>query len=274
MADETVREPRIGYIGQGWVGRTCADQLEADGHRVVRYALEAEYRGNKSLIADCEIVFIAVPTPVPETGQDCSAVIAALGCVGAGHAAIIRSTLAPGMTEQLQAQFEDLIILHCPEFLVQATAAHDVAHPSRSLIGMPRDTEAHRKYAGMALKLMPDAPYQRIIAARDAEMAKIASNGFLLTKVLYFNLVYDLAQAQGCDWAAVEEAITRDPRIGPSHAQPLHSGGRGAGGACLPKDFEAFRQAYCEHLGGGGGADLIDRLMGYNEALLSGSDKS
>ena len=51
---------KIGFIGQGWIGRHCADDFESRGYEVVRYALEDAYVGNKERIAECDIVFIAV----------------------------------------------------------------------------------------------------------------------------------------------------------------------------------------------------------------------
>ena len=55
---------KIGFIGQGFVGKNIANDFERRGHTVVRYALEPEYCANRDLIAECEIVFVAVPTVV------------------------------------------------------------------------------------------------------------------------------------------------------------------------------------------------------------------
>ena len=52
---------KIGFIGQGWVGKHYADDFEARGHDVVRYALEEPYVANKERVAECGIVFVAVP---------------------------------------------------------------------------------------------------------------------------------------------------------------------------------------------------------------------
>ena len=45
---------KIGFIGQGWIGKNYADNFEARGYEVVRYSLEPEYAGNQEKIKDCE----------------------------------------------------------------------------------------------------------------------------------------------------------------------------------------------------------------------------
>ncbi len=58
----------IGFIGQGFIGKSYADDLERRGKKVVRYSLEEPYIKNKDRIRDCDIVFIAVPTPTTPEG--------------------------------------------------------------------------------------------------------------------------------------------------------------------------------------------------------------
>ena len=64
----------IGFVGQGWIGKHYADNFEARGYMVVRYALEEPYVKNKEKIKECGIVFIAVPTPTSPKGFDASIV--------------------------------------------------------------------------------------------------------------------------------------------------------------------------------------------------------
>ena len=59
--------PTIGFIGQGWIGKNYADDFEERGFEVVRYGLEPEFAENKDRIKDCDIVFVAVPTPTRPT---------------------------------------------------------------------------------------------------------------------------------------------------------------------------------------------------------------
>lgn len=264
---------KIGFIGQGWIGKNYADDFENRGYEVVRYALEEPYIQNKAMIAECEVVFIAVPTPTNPEGFDDSYLHATIPLVGVGMTAVIKSTMAPGTTEKFQNQYSDRIIFHSPEFLVEKTAAYNAAHPDRNIIGMPVDTDFYREKAEIVMELLPDAPYKKIMSAKDAEVVKYASNCFLYTKVVYMNLIYDVVQATGGTWEEVREALANEPRIGESHTQPIHSSGRGAGGHCFIKDFEIFRRMYLDLVGDEHGGALVNALKDKNLELLKNSDK-
>jgi UDPglucose 6-dehydrogenase len=266
-------ETKIGFVGQGWIGRHYADEFESRMYSVVRYSLEEPYIQNKDLIQECEVVFIAVPTPTTEVGFDESIVREALMLVGDKKTAVIKSTLLPGITEKLQAEFPDIYVLHSPEFLVEATAAHDAAKPKRNLVGIPIDTPEYREKAVAILRILPEAPYKKIMHSRDAEMVKYAGNCFLFSKVLFMNILYDLAESTGCDWKSLHEALINDPRIGESHTEPVHSSGRGAGGHCFIKDFEAFRRLYVSEVEDEQGAMVLTAMAKKNVALLVDSNK-
>ena len=264
---------KIGFIGQGWIGKHYADEFESRMYTVVRYSLEEPYIKNKDLITECEVVFIAVPTPTHAGVFDASIVKDALSLVGKGNIAVIKSTLIPGTTEKLQSEFPDIFVLHSPEFLVEATAAHDAAKPQRNLVGIPVDTAEFREKAVSILRILPEAPYKKIMMSRDAEMVKYAGNCFLFTKVLYMNMLYDLAMANGCEWKSLQEALVHDPRIGESHTQPAHGNGRGAGGHCLIKDFEAMRLLYNDVVHNTQGSELLKSMAQTNIELLKNSNK-
>lgn len=270
--NRVIRCMAIGFIGQGWIGKHYADDFEARGYAPVRYALEEPYRANKEKIKDCDIVFIAVPTPTTAKGFDDSIVRAALGLVGQGKIAVVKSTLLPGTTESLQAQHTDVFVLHSPEFLVESSAAHDAAHPVRNLVGIPLDNDVYRQKAKEVLAVLPHAPYEQILQAKDAELIKYAGNCFLYTKVVFMNMLYDTTAALGGDWALVREALIHDPRVGESHTQPIHQSGRGAGGDCFIKDFEAFRTLYAQ-VGDVLGSEVLRTLVEKNVALLRASGK-
>lgn len=269
----------IGFIGQGWIGRHYADDFEARGLPVVRYSLEEPHVRNKDKIAECGIVFIAVPTPTTPEGSDPSAVRAVLPLVAPGAIAVVKSTVLPGTVQMLQEEFPDRIVLHSPEFLREAHAANDAAHPERTLIGLPNDDEAHRKAAAAVLSVLPRAPYERVMSSRATELVKYAGNGFLAMKVVFANLMHDMADALGTDYAEIADALGADPRIGPSHLQVVSASGhtdkagRGAGGHCFIKDLEALRRLYMATAGDAKGQALLDALALKNNDLLAASGK-
>ena len=263
----------IGFIGQGFIGKNYADDFEARGYSVVRYSLEEPFVQNKEKIAECDIVFIAVPTPTTPSGFDYSIVQTALSLVGKGKVAVIKSTMIPGTTDILQKENTDIFVLHSPEFLREVSAAYDAAHPDRNIVGIPIDGDKYREKANSVISILPTAPFVKICTARDAEFIKYGGNNFFYVKVVYMNLLYDLAQEIGCDWNTVQDGMVADPRIGASHMNPVHDSGRGAGGHCFIKDFAAFANVYEKLVGDIDGVKALRAFEEKNIKLLKDSRK-
>ncbi len=263
----------MGFIGQGFVGKAYADEFEKRGFKNVRYALEEPYRHNKDRIKECDIVFIAVPTPTTEKGFDDSIIRSAVKLVGKGKVAVIKSTVLPGMTSSIQEENSDVYVFHSPEFLTEATASKDTAEPLRNIIGISVDSEAYRKKAKEILAILPKAPFELITGALEAELVKYAGNCFLYFKIIFANLFYDVAVSKKIDWPTVRSAVAADPRIGPSHLEPVHKGGRGAGGHCFIKDFSAFADLYAKAVADEHGLEVLNTLRNKNVELLLRSNK-
>ncbi|RJR13829.1 glycosyltransferase [Candidatus Parcubacteria bacterium] len=276
---EETAKPRIGFVGQGFIGKNYADDMERRGYDVTRYALEEPYRANKEKIKECDIVFIAVPTPTTPEKFDDSIVKSALALVGKGKTAVVKSTLLPGTTEKLQKEYPDIFVMHSPEFLREATAAYDASHPDRNIVGIVADTPEAQVKARAVLSVLPKAPFELVCTAIEAEFVKYAGNSWLYVKVVYVNMLYDLVQKLGANWEVVRDALAADPRVGRSHLDPVHQSGhggpaaRGAGGHCLIKDFEALRRLYEEKLHDQYGAGVFDTLAAKNLDLLLQSEK-
>lgn len=267
----------IGFIGQGFVGKNMADDFEERGFTTIRYSLEEPYIQNKGKVKEADIVFIAVPTPTRPEGFDDSILRNEVKLVGRGKTLIIKSTVLPGTTESIQKENPDIFILHSPEFLVAATAKEDAKKPGRNLVGIPVDNEEYRNKAEQVLSVLPQAPYTAVLLSQETELIKYIGNNFLYTKVIFMNLMYDLSQKLGTDWQKVSEAVSQDPRIGKSHMQPVHtserSSGRGAGGHCFPKDFEALLRFYRDEIGDEAGLKVLEAIRNKNLDLLEKSGK-
>lgn len=267
-------DKRIGFIGQGWIGKNYADNFEARGYNVVRYSLEEPHANNGDKIKECDIVFIAVPTPTTPQGFDSSILRDAIKLVSEGKIAIIKSTILPGTTESIQEENPHIFVLHSPEFLTESTAAYDAANPNRNIIGIPKDTHEFKQKAGEVMKVLPYAPYQLTCSAREAELIKYGGNCWFYFKVVYVNLLHDLANELGCQWESVRDAMSADPRIGRTHLDPVHKSGRGAGGHCFIKDFAAFAKMYKELISDDEhGHNVLDKLQEKNIKLLFESKK-
>jgi nucleotide sugar dehydrogenase len=272
-----MNKPIIGFIGQGFVGKNLADNFAERGFETIRYALEPEYAGNKDRIQEAHIVFIAVPTPTTPEGFDDSILRKEIQLVGKGKIAVIKSTIIPGATESIQKDNPDIFVLHSPEFLVAATAKADTDHPERNLIGIPQDTEEYRGKAQIVLDVLPEAIYEKILLSKETELIKYIGNNFLYTKTIFMNLMYDLAEVVGANWGNISEAVAQDSRIGKTHMQPVHtserSTGRGAGGHCFPKDFEALLQVFAYKVQDPAGLQVLLSIRNKNIELLVSSNK-
>jgi UDPglucose 6-dehydrogenase len=265
---------KIGFIGQGFIGKNYADDFEDRGYNVVRYAREEQYADNKDKIKDCDIVFIAVPTPTTPDGFDYSILDEVLDLVGLNKIAVIKSTMLPGTTEKLQEKHPYVRILHSPEFLTEANAKHDASHPKRNIIGTTEKDDEALELCQSILDILPRAPYELICSAREAELIKYAGNNLLYFKVLLVNMLYDIALKNDCHWEVIKEALWHDDRLGTSHFDPVHDGGRGAGGHCFIKDFAALEQLYREQVGDKEGIAVFEALAAKNNALLRDTDKN
>lgn len=263
----------IGFIGQGWIGKNYADDFETRGYEVVRYAKEEPYSANREKIGECDIVFIAVPTPSTINGFDDSILRQVIKLVGEKKIAVIKSTIRPGTTESIQKENPNIYVVHSPEFLTEATSAHDAANPQRNIVGIPLVNDEYRWKAKQVMEVLPFAPYQLVCKAKEAELVKYGGNCWFYFKVIYINMLYDLAGKIGIDYQIVKEAMSADPRIGSTHLDPIHKTGRGAGGHCFIKDFAAFFQIYKDLVGDELGLEVLDSLKDKNVDLLVKSNK-
>jgi UDP-glucose 6-dehydrogenase len=160
----------------------------------------------------------------------------------------IRSTLSPEWSGL--KTFDHLRMIHFPEFMKQH-GDHINDKPWVVVLGGKKDeTEEFSKvlhlsgYAKKDLVMHVDFIQSVII--------KLGQNGFLATKVAYFNMIAKLCQQYNVDYGPVQCGITVDDRINAKHTNvPGWDGMLGYGGHCLPKDALALAMVTkgCEIMG-------------------------
>lgn len=265
---------KLGFIGQGFIGKNYADNFEHRGYTVVRYGLEPEYAHNKNSIKECDVVFIAVPTPSTPEGFDAKTVEEVIPLVGEGKIAVIKSTVLPGTTRRIQDGHKDKVVLFSPEFLCEATAAYDAAHPMFNIIGIPHDSAGHRKAAEAVKRTLPQSDNNFIVKAQAAELFKYVHNLQGFFRVIFSNLMYDTADAIGADWSDVKLIMDNDPMMSPYYNSPVHKGGRGAGGNCFIKDMAAFIELFESVKGDDqSGLEILKQMEKKNLELLALTNK-
>lgn len=263
MQNKSLGAFTIGVVGVGMVGGAVRAYFEGQNVQPFLYDPHKNL-GSKEDINRADVIFVCVPTPyTKERGFDLAYVEEhTLPWIEGEKIIVIKSTVVPGTTEKLQKQFPQHKILFNPEFLVEERAVEDMLHPDRQIVGY---TEQSKDVAQEILQLLPSAPYEKILPAREAELIKYFGNTFLAVKVIFGNQIYDLCQKLGIDYNIVREAGSADPRIGPSHLDVFHGGYRGYGGKCLPKDIRALLQIAD---GCGVNLELLKRAEEINNSLM------
>jgi len=230
---------RIGIVGLGFVGRAVQHYFLREHITPVVYDT-GKHIGSLQEVSEADIIFLCLPTPFknPE-GYDDSALWGTMKYIEGKKIIVIKSTVLPGTTDEMQNTYPQHTILFNPEFLRAKTALKDFLHPQRQIIGY---TKKSRPIAKRVLALLPKAPRQMVMRATEAEMVKYFCNAFLALRVVFANQMYDLCEALGINYERVKNAAGYDPRIGHSHFDIFHDGYRGYGGSCLPKDVKTLAQ--------------------------------
>ena len=240
----------IGIIGQGFVGSAVREGMK-NHFEILAYDKDPNKFSNVEsifhIVERSEMTFLCVPTPMRKNGScDLSIVRAALNEVDAvakalcveGYIVVIKSTMPPGSTEQLNTEYPNLDIVFNPEFLTEANAINDYKNQNRIIVGgeRPGSTKVKQVFA----KAFPKVPIIKT-SSTIAEMIKYVTNTFLATKVSFANEMYQICQALNIDYDKVIEYARYDDRLGNSHwSVPGPDGDFGFGGHCFPKDIAAL----------------------------------
>jgi UDPglucose 6-dehydrogenase len=265
-------KPAIGIFGAGWVGLVTGACFAELGHRVivrdiVEPRIEALSAGRVPFhepglaelvernrerltftldaadLAATSLMFVCVGTPPTYSGDaDLSSVwmvIDELPSPEERAILVMKSTVPVGTGEKVRAALDSRGLAHVgyvsnPEFLSEGTAVQDVLHPNRVVVGGFTDADTE---AVAALYEPINAPLVRTDVA-SAEMIKLASNAFLMTRISFINEIANVCEATGADVVKVAEGIGLDHRLGPHFLRA----GIGWGGSCFPKDGIALKQ--------------------------------
>ena len=234
-----------GIIGQGYVGTAVKTVFEKH-YETHTFDLDKEKSSCSSiseLVNNTDVIFVCVPTPMNKDGS-CNInivedVVEKINFVGKGDTiVVIKSTVPPGTTEELNKKYSYASIVFNPEFLTEANFIEDFKNQSRIILGGPRP--ATTKVKQIYAKVLPK-PKVIKTGSTHAEMVKYMTNTFLATKVSFANEMKQICDKLNIDYDKVVEYSTYDERLGKSHwAVPGPDGKLGFGGSCFPKDLNAL----------------------------------
>jgi UDPglucose 6-dehydrogenase len=204
----------------------------------------------RDALAESEVVFIAVGTPMGEDGSaDLQHVLSVAKDIGINMKRhmfiVVKSTVPVGTSEkvrsavqaELNARNSELTfdIISNPEFLKEGNAIADCMKPDRIVIGVDSEKaaiimkELYKPYVMNTENfILMDIP--------SAEMTKYAANSMLATKISFMNEISNICERVGANINKVRRGIGSDHRIGFSFIYP----GCGYGGSCFPKDVQAL----------------------------------
>lgn len=223
-------------------------------------------------VNDAEVVFICVGRPSTPAGDTSLTAVEAVGREIAQHAAagvVIaeKSTVPPGTADRLRLTIAreqpglTFSVVANPEFLREGQAVEDSLTPDRIVVGAD-DERGFQAMRALYRSLTERGVLLIETDVRTAELAKLASNAFLATKLSFANALARVAEVTGADVVRIAEVMGADGRIGPHFL----AAGLGFGGYCLPKDTQTL-----ERIAGRAGYDfaLLNEVIRVNEDAVA-----
>jgi UDPglucose 6-dehydrogenase len=279
----------IVIVGAGIVGQATGKGFAKRGHQITyvdvnKNRLEQLRQQGLSAMTTAEVdwsvadlVMFTVSTPTVNGQINLDHIKQAAHEIGRGLAGtskyvcvVVRSTVPPTTTEQVirpilenasgKLSGVDFGLAMNPEFLRQRTAESDFDRPWITVLGVADQLtmqvlyDLYMPFGGLIVHCTPT----------EAEMIKYVNNIYNAVKISYFNEVHQICENLGIDSNVVGSIVARSAE---SMWNPIYGtrGGVPYGGACLPKDTEAF-MAFCnahgfEH-------KMLEATIAVNEQLL------
>ena len=236
-------------------------------------------RSIEDAVRDSDMTFIVVATPADPDGSFslryvlpvCDAIGRALASKHEYHLVALTSTVMPGSTggevrETLENAShkragKDFGLCYSPEFIALGSVIRDFLNPDFLLIG-ESDARAGALLESLYQNVCENRPPVARMNLVNAEIAKLAVNTYVTTKISFANMLARLCEkVPGANVDAVTGAIGMDSRIGGKYLK----GAISYGGPCFPRDNVALI-ALADRVGAS--SDLPRATHAFNRAQI------
>ena len=236
------RKTKIGILGCGIVGGANRKVFKKFGFDVRVHDIKLKTK--MSDLEQCDIVIMCLPTPTLENGDcDTSKITKSLqhfDSIRFKGVIMIRSTVLPGFTVKAQQNFRRLKICFSPEFLRDKYAYKDLLNSNFLPIGTKDDTvfkkikKIHKTFVKKIIKVHPT----------EAEIIKYTNNLIACNKIIFANIISNVAKKNNCDYKNIKNSIVDLGRFSDNYLV-VDKNRKGFTGKCLPKDIKSFSK-YCD----------------------------
>lgn len=254
-----IEKATVGLVGHGYIGKAVDHFFNRHCRVLVYDKNKPELQTLEQVVRESEIIFIAVPTPMTPDGHFYTGIVEGVISEIREEAlrqnrnldefiVIVKSTVYPGFTKEMQVKYFGMRIVFSPEFLTERNSIADFLHANRIIVGGHEDDSlvVCKYFQAVQPKRVED---DRLLLmgcdATVAELVKLFTNGISATKIMFANEMYQLCQRMGVKYDEVRMLVSLDQRIGSDHLNvPGHDGQIGYGGHCFPKDLHALRRFF------------------------------
>mgnify|MGYP001168063447 FL=1 len=229
---------KVMIVGHGFVGSAIAS-LFSDEEKLI-----VDPKFNNNTINEwpgCpfDAVFVSVDTPKAEGFKLLDSILSKLDYwMPARTPVCCKSTATPEFYYNAAKKYKNIRVLHSPEYLNKSNPIKMFQEQKFFIIGGERNAAMQVGHIFKSrLNHVKDIRYTDI---RTAAMVKYSENAFLALRVTFFNELYKMHKAQGCESTYEEfaEMVGLDERIGQSHNKVPGSDGKfGWDSHCFNKDL-------------------------------------
>jgi UDPglucose 6-dehydrogenase len=226
---------KIIIAGYGYVGKAVAEGLKGKHELII-----VDPKHTTDVVSnhmDADGIIVCVNTPTGENGIIAENLANVLDQVPIYMPVLIKSTVTPAVVTAFKEIYPDHSVCYSPEFLRASTSTQDFLNQKYMVLG---GTDPESFWHELFINTLPNCKIVFHCTEEEACLVKYTANSFLALKVIFFNQIFDICEKTGLDFDIVRHIVSQDTRIGAGHTLVPGTDGRGFGGACFPKDTEAF----------------------------------